>query len=330
MPVVVQQSQPTASTASSQGRDVGSILAQFMRECGDRPPDPVLALVWLNDRYRQIWAAAPWNFARKDALLSVVDDITSDSVTVTNGSATVTETTSDSKWTSAVIGRYFRKTGDNQAYQISSYANANPDTLTLDRVYEGTSGTVKGYRIYQNIYSLATDVGQIEFFVDLKNQRELQRVDRAYLDAAFPNRPDPGPPLYWAPIGRDSNDIQQIELYPIPDAAFGISYRYVQEAPYITGGEAKTVPQVFEALLKAGLLSNYWSWRAAHDDATGQEQARSGYYELEFSKQLNEMVVREYQNEPQRSLELMPQYTWHRTIRGRGKFLRWDHRSQLP
>jgi hypothetical protein len=328
MPVVVRTSAPSASTASNQGRDAGEILETFIRECGDRPPDGLLALRWLNDRYRQIWGAVPWNFAKKNAILQTTAEITSDSVTVTNGSTTVTETTSDGKWTSSVVGREFRADSDNEYYTISAYSNANPDTITLDRAYEGTTGTVHGYTIFQRIYTLANDVGQILTMTDLNHQRPLECVSQQELDYVDPNRGTYGEPRWYAPIGRDSNDIQQVELSFIPDEAYGISYSYVQEAPYITGGEAKLVPQVFQSLLKHGWKADYWHWRCAFEDARGAEQAYAGQEELLFQYELNQMIAREMQNEPPKRMQLANQYVSHRYQRGAGKFQKWNH--ELP
>ncbi len=327
--VVVQQSVPTASTASSQGRDAGAILEVLVRECGDRPPDPVLALNWLNDRYRQIWAAAQWPFALKEDFITTVDDITSDSVTVTNASTTVTETTSDSKWTSVVEGRKFRRTGDNQSYEIDGYSNANPDTLTLDHSYEGTTGTAVGYRIYQNVYSLNTEVGQLLSVYSPKDDQSLTEVSQDWLDRVAPHRDSVGVPNWYAVLGRDANDIYRIELYPAPDAAYAIYYRYVQEAPYIVGGEAKLVPQIFQSLLRHGWLADYWRWRQRMDDAVGQEYAFSATEELLFAKELNELVVKEAQNYPPRPIRLASRYTAHRARRLKG-FGYWHSETELP
>ena len=287
----------------------------MQRECGDRPPDGLLALRWLNDRYRQIWQASPWEFARKRDVFTTADDITSDSVTVTNLSATVTETTSDGKWSASVIGRKFRATGDDEYYGIAGYSNANPDTLALADAYVGATATVKGYRIFQNLYSLNVEVGQLEGITDLSTGVPLREVNAAWLDSAFPNRSGVGIPRVYAVLGRDANDIQQVELYPIPNDDRIYEYPYVQEAPYLTGAEAKLVPQVFEQLLKSGWLADYWGWRATMDDATGQERAHAGYNELLFSRQLQEMAVREAQNQGPSVIRLAPRYVRHRYIR---------------
>jgi hypothetical protein len=137
----------------------GTFLEMVVREAGDVPPDGLLSAKWLQHRYASVLERAPYSFLLTEATFNTVAAITAGTVTVTLGSTTVTETTSNANgWSSAVEGRQFRRDGDNQFYPISTFTNANPDTLTLARVYEGSSGTTIGYTVFQRFYSLASDV----------------------------------------------------------------------------------------------------------------------------------------------------------------------------
>ena len=141
---------------------VGDFLQSMVFECGDNPPNPILALDWMAQRYESVLTRAPWPFLIKEATFQTIAEITAGTVTVTNGSATVTETTSNANgWSSSVEDRFFRRDGGSEFYKISTFGNANPDTLTLNRVYEGATGTVIGYTIFQRFYSLASDVREV-------------------------------------------------------------------------------------------------------------------------------------------------------------------------
>ena len=107
---------------------VGDILQSLMREAGDNPPDPILSLDWLQQRYESVLTRAPWPFLIKEATFQTIAEITAGTVTVTLGSATVTETTSNANgWSSSVENRYFRATGDSEFYLINTFGDANPD-----------------------------------------------------------------------------------------------------------------------------------------------------------------------------------------------------------
>lgn len=73
----------------------------------------------------------------------IADDYTTGTVTVTQGSTTITH--SAGGFTEAMVGRFFYTTDgtDGNDYQIVGYTDAN--TLTLENYYEGTSGAGKSF-----------------------------------------------------------------------------------------------------------------------------------------------------------------------------------------
>lgn len=75
------------------------------------------------------------------------DDYTAGTVTVTNGSQTITG--SGTVFTSKLVGQWFQTTdgSDENWYRISAFVSAT--VLTLENYYQGTSGTTKGYRAGQ-------------------------------------------------------------------------------------------------------------------------------------------------------------------------------------
>ena len=187
--------------------------------------------------------------------------------------------------------RYYRSTGDTEFYLINTFTNANPDTLTLNRVYEEATATEKGYRIFQRFFSLASDVREVISMVRIDSPVPMIESSQAELDYAFPHRPRLGNPGVYAPAGTDSSDNLQVELYPIPDEAKGILYRYVQETPSLTDADASLIPQVPFGLLKSGWMADYWSWRTAFDNASSNAALMSQKYEGEFEKRLASVIA---------------------------------------
>lgn len=75
----------------------------------------------------------------------ISDDYTTGTVTVTQGSVTITH--SAAGFTADMVGRYFYTTdgSDGNDYQITGYTDSS--TLTLENFYEGTSGASKAFLI---------------------------------------------------------------------------------------------------------------------------------------------------------------------------------------
>ena len=304
--------------------NVGQFLRQIMLEMGDYPAPGEVVHSWMQSRYASVLERAPWAFLQKEDTINTVAEITAGTVTLTLGSATVTESTSNANgWTSAVEGRYFRASGDTEFYQISTFGDANPDTLTLERVYEGSNTTLAGYKIFQRFYSLASDVRDVLSMTILNPVAPLERVSLAELNRAMMNRPESREtPLYWAPAGRDSSNIYRVEMYPIPTRARGVLYHYIQTTPSLSDADTDILPQVDVRLLRSGVLADYWAWRGATVDNEGA-LVMKGMFEAEFEKRMQEMVIRESPSLYQGKMRLPSRFTRHRLSS------KWERRREI-
>lgn len=299
---------------------VQSFLQRIQRESGDIRPDPVLSIQWLQDAYQKTLSRVPYQFQNKEAFFSTVAAVTAGNVSVANGSTTITETTSNANgWTSALNGRYFRVRGDTEFYLLSGFSDANPDTLTLDRVYEGTTDTDGAYDIFQRFYSLASDVGQINSVNKINNAIPLIRTSQVELDNIFPARPGLGEPEFYAPAGLDSSGNIQIELYRIPSAAKGYMYHYTQSVPTLDSGDDTIANQVPFDVLRAGWMSSYWAWRAALENPAPHSNQMRVSFEAEFEKRLQELLITEMPNVPRHTLRFPFTNTRHRWQRSKIK-----------
>ena len=307
---------------------LGQLLHEFDRSCGEVRPDPILAQQWAQSRYRTVLERIDFPFLVKEGLINTVAEITSDSVTVTVGSTTVTETTSDSKWTSAINGRKFRADSREEYYEISTYANGNLDTFVLDRAYEGSTATAQGYSIFQDTYSIPSDARSVLSITRLNSGLQLRPVTLADISLGFPHRPDIGEPLYWALGERSSTDVYQVVLYPAPEDAEGLIVTYLEETPSLANASTSLIEQVPSSLLRDGMMADYWLWRASGHDSTGNELQFSGTYEQKFEKQLQEMIVREVRNIPAKGIRLAERFYAHRAMRA-NRFIS-DHSHQFP
>jgi hypothetical protein len=73
------------------------------------------------------------------------DDYTDGTVTVTNGDATVTG--SSTTFTAGMVGRYFATDNDKNWYRIESFTSTT--SIELNKAFEGTTGATQTYRIIE-------------------------------------------------------------------------------------------------------------------------------------------------------------------------------------
>lgn len=295
---------------------VADFLQRVQRESGDVRPDPIIAVEWLQDRYAEALERNKFTFLVKEATLATVAEFITGDVDLTNGSATITEGTSGANgWSTTLEDRFFRVSGDSEYYKLSSYSDANPDTLQLDRVYEGTTATAASYKIFQRIYSLASDVREVVSIQRINSATELDKVELQWLNQAFPNRGSVGEPLYWAFNGLDSSNLRQVELYPITDEAKGLQYHYIQDTPTLDSGDDTILPQVPISLLVNGWFSSYWDWRSTLDGAGGREINMAAKFEQRFEKSMKELSIREAANQTPQRIRMARHITSHRLRR---------------
>jgi hypothetical protein len=191
-----------------------------------------------NNTIEDIMSRADFEWSLKRTTLVTTDDITTESVAVTNASTTVTSVTdagvSAENFTNASTAMWFRRNNDTESYAISSISDTGsaPDTLVLENSYIGTTSTATGYRIFQDTYPLSTaDIDDIQHIVygnaqtwvsgvsanipdntiELANFYDLMRASGGDL-----HRDTSGKPRLAARVSVDTSDNPRLLLWPFP------------------------------------------------------------------------------------------------------------------
>ena len=203
-----------------------NILQQLMIEAANN------AVRDIRDRFNPDWVY-------KRTTVQMTDDVTTENAATTNASTTVTSVDSDggdaTNWTSGVAAdMWFRKTGDNDSYLISSVdAVSDPNTIVIENAYRGTTSTAAGYRIFQDTYAISdADFGQLQLagygeaqtWIDAfggrgygNNNLALVSMTELYKRAGGDlHRDTGGRPAYIAEITPDSSNNPQFVFWPFP------------------------------------------------------------------------------------------------------------------
>jgi hypothetical protein len=260
---------------------------------------------FIDDRYSEILGVLPWSRTAVHSILQTTAPYSTGTVAVTQGSASVTLT--GGTWTSAMTGRAFRVTGRSEFYEFT-YASGT--TGTLDRVYEGSTGSGVVYKITQAVYPLPSDCRLLED--DAFSSFELgplQRFSRGELNANFPDRTTTGTPEAWATYMEDGSTPprMQIELYPVPDAAIGIPFTYIAEGAALSGST-----QILQAWIQpAALIEGVMAKVKRHlGDYTGANE-----HEKQAAKALATMIGQEAHGMGPMQMSLDSYFTSHRSQR---------------
>jgi len=173
----------------------------------------------------------------------------------TNGSTTVTGT--DTVWTASMVGRKIKIDGTEEYTIATRVGNTE---ITIDRAYVGATVTDKTYVIYQNEYSLATDVRSIQRIWDITNDRMLYNDTIPNLSTYNYQKSHYGSDVrYYAEFSRiRSTGALTLFVYPYPNGAATCRVLYFRRpTPVETIGDTVDITSDLEEVLVQGL---YWRY----------------------------------------------------------------------
>lgn len=281
---------------------LGSITFLLLRKYPGTGNDLIKDLA--NERLRAVWDETDWKPTRKSAVLSTVAEITTGDVDVTANSTAVTG--NSSSWTSAISGRRFRLNSRSEIYTVTFVSSTS---LTLDREYEGDTETAANYKIFQNIFTLTSSVSLINGIRTLVSGNDLEELTLERLDYIAPARTLHGTPAKWAEQDRDSSNVVQVELYPIPDKAQGLPYRYVEVLTDLSTPASTLPPWIPQSLITAGVSANL---EIIVNDSVTKSQVFEGQWRQGLSRLRAKEAIRRGPSE----FRLASQFTAHRRRRG--------------
>jgi len=203
----------------------------------------------LNDVLEEICQAHNFSWLYGNLSFITVKPYETGTVSVTEGSATITGT--DTVWVEGMVGRKFYCGG--ATYVVATFVSTT--SMTLTTVYAGDSGSGLTYKIYQDEYSLASDVEDILAVRQENYPQRLVKRDIEFMDKYYPLRNSFGYPSMYSIIGYDSTDYIKIAVYPIPNQARNIYYRYKKRVIEMSADNSTPiVPLRYRWVLAKGAL----------------------------------------------------------------------------
>jgi hypothetical protein len=197
-------------------------------------PDADFSLIdsWIQVAYASILERARWSPLRRDHVLHFPGAYRQGTVSVTNGSATVTG--SGTNW-STQTGQKIVIGPDNTSYVVTVIDDS---TIELDREYSGETGSGLSYIIFQDSAPLPADAKYARAAWLDKYGLPLRKADEGFPSRAG-IRAIIGMPQYWM-HGPDSidaygNAVRTVVVYPAPENPTDVRVSFDIAAPAFTG-----------------------------------------------------------------------------------------------
>jgi hypothetical protein len=213
---------------------------------------------YINWSQQDVCSRENWDFLMKQSYFQCTAPYTTGTAVATNGSTTITGT--DTAWTSSMVGRKLKFDADSEYYTIASVESAT--SLTLNQAYlEDTISTAEEYSIYQDIYSLDSDVEKIVSMSCPTSNEKIVSISRQEMDYMDPSPFSSGIPNYYTEVGRDSSGYKQVQLYNVPDDSYVIYYWYRKQIADLSGdSDESVIPSKYHQLLYFGGCFQYYDY----------------------------------------------------------------------
>jgi hypothetical protein len=222
---------------------------------------------WLNYVQQDICSRWPWTFLEGREALATIPDYQTGTVALTNGSQTVTGTST--AWaTLQGDGTYFIQfSSANDWYQVSAYVSATQ--LTLAQPYQLTTTTTNlTYTLRKFFYSLSSTADEV---LDVRNWNtpvKLIQCDFRTIDLINPLVQSTNAPYAYMMFGTDSSGNQVFSPYPFPDDRRLFEFR-TRKRPtdMVNATDFPSIPNKFAHLISFGAIAVGFAYLRKFEEA---------------------------------------------------------------
>lgn len=203
---------------------------------------------WVNKAHREVCESHAWRELEAVSTITTVAPYTTGTVAISNGAANVTG--AGTTFTSGMVGRKLSLGYGKPWFVIDTQTN---DTdITIDTSWPFASVTASTYTMYEDVYSLGSDVDRVYldrvYLYDDEGYQIGRLTHGEFLERSdFPEQS--GKPDYFAIIENDASGYLQVQIGPYaPDAVYVIKYHYRKAHTEMTADS--DVPLLNESLLE--------------------------------------------------------------------------------
>lgn len=273
---------------------------------------------WINDVYQSILGRKAWKGLEADGAIATAALAQTGTVALTAGVQAIVGT--GTGWSGAQDGFRIAFPPRTETY---SFAFVDGTHGTLDRGFEGATGSGSGYRLYQDTYTLPADFARPFNSLNERTPGVIEHWDRQQADRAAPVRLIFGEPALYAIVSDSPEDLKRAQLYPIPQFAASYPFRYIRRAPVLTEGD--TAVPILPWVSSKALIDLV----RAEIEADRKNYTGAVAYRASGEAEVNSMLIADAKMRGPQKLRMAPRYTRHRlerTMRGNGG----RDRSTLP
>lgn len=236
-----------------------STFLQLWRRLKAHAPDlPVpLAQEFVNTAYSRALGSYRWSQLRGAGTLYVPAPYETGTVSLTNGSATVTG--SGTAWTASLEGRQLILGGIAPFRDIADVSSAT--SLTLSQAYQGPDLTSQTYSIQLCYPTLPTDFEMFISVVDLvRNWKLWDAFLPEFVDRWDAQRSYTGTPWIVLPAAPNTAGVRRCEVWPRPGVEATFQFTYLKKPALMSADADAPIYPLRGDVIREGALAELALW----------------------------------------------------------------------
>jgi len=216
---------------------------------------------WVNDSYQFITGMQTWPWALETDIIQTSLEITTETVSVTNGSTAITFSSAPSVTVANDYRIQFEDSDD--WYDISSHT-AESTSATLSDPFLGATNAVSTYKLRKVYYDLPTDFGRMRAMKQSRTDVKLEPIDWHFKDKILPDPTDLNEPTFYDirkqdfSISSSTQPNYQVTFFPTPNVEMNIDFTYnIRVGDLSTDTDIPIIPPQWHSILIFDTLDRY-------------------------------------------------------------------------
>lgn len=225
---------------------------------------------WLNMSQRVILSAYNWEFLRASNpyIFQTVPDYSTGTVSTSASSSSITFS---GTVTPTALNKYIKFSYSNDWYRISAHTDSTA-SATIDPSAISTNGA-STFLLRKIYYSLTSDVDRIIQIRQFTTPVKLLEMTKEMFDSINPYTTTTGNPSHYMVVGKDSNDVWQIMLWPTPSSVMNMQVEYLKKVSDLTSdSEESIIPEKWNStvMIEGAKMYGYTWLDDTRSSASGQ------------------------------------------------------------
>ncbi len=231
----------------------------------------LMVLEFINNRYARVSSSRHWDWLFQTLDSNLEAPYETGTIDLTSGSQDVVGVGTDFS-ANVVPHNVLIPDGRSERYMISAVVSSTE--ITLEAEYAGDTAADASFQIVRPIITLPADCEHVQSIL-VQGVGKLIPIGRQEMDRKQGSDPTRvGPPVWFTEVGRRTDGVRLVEVYPAPDKQYAMKLSYGVNIQKLEDSDDNypLIPDRHRVVLYYGALSEMYRYMSEPEKASTAER----------------------------------------------------------